>query len=435
MLLQEAETDWFASKNIFYNIRTNQISDNINDLLDSGHITFHPEGLRNYLDYGYSVYCQTPVEEIRFLPSNSRIWVNADHLLQIETLSDPFEKFLGNKSTPQDVEEYCHELINQWVDGSEKTVIVPTSGGFDSRFINCMIEKKECIHAYTYGLSMKQDESMEAVYAKKLCEVLKISWKQIELGNFNLLMEDWYKIFGVSTHAHGMYHMEFYDAIRRMEMTSCRVVSGILGDLWSGNHRFSPINHSRELINLALTHNLNADASICKLKERHDLRDSFFENNKEKLKDENWRIVCACRIKIILLSYLLRIPEVYGFETWSPFLDFGCVSRIINLDWKDKERRKWQVEYFRKKNVLMSNFKLECDFSNCLDLSSCLKHPAGPLDVRLLGTILDETYVEEINRNLLHMRQDKLKYYYRYQVLYPLQELLRFKEYGEKFGT
>lgn len=439
MLLQEAQTDWLASKNIFYNTRTNLISDNINDLIDFGHIEFHREGLRNYLDYGYSVYGQTPINEIRFLSPNTKIWIDEKGLLQMETLPDPFEKALNHQSTPEDVEEYFHELINRWAEGSEKSIIVPTSGGFDSRFIDCMIEKKEHVHAYTYGISQRQSESMEAVYARKLCEILGISWKQIELGDFNLLIDEWYQIYGISTHAHGMYQMEFYDAIMKMESASDRflgrVVSGIFGDVWSGNWRFPMIQHSRDLLVLAKNYGLNADSRYCKLKECHDLRDSFFETNRKQLQDENWRIIIAARMKIMLISYILRIPEYYGFETWSPFLDFEGVSKIINLDWKVKERRKWQVEYFRKNNVLIGELGLPCDYSNCLDQIACLRCVPKPLDAKLLGLIMEEKYVNKINAHLCGMNPDKQQYYYAYLVLYPLQKILYIKEYGETIPT
>lgn len=435
MLFQEAQTDWLASKNIFYNTRTNQISDNVNDLIDANHIEFHAEGLRNYLDYGYSVYGQTPIKEIRFLLPNTKIWIDKDGLLQMETLPDPFEKVCGSHSSPVDVEEYFHELINQWVERSEKRIIVPTSGGFDSRFIDCMIEKKEHIHAYTYGVSERQNESMEVVYAKKLCEILGISWKQVILGEFNLLIDEWYKIYGVSTHAHGMYQMEFYDTIKKMEHDSGRVVSGIYGDLWSGSWRFPEVSHGRDLIDLAITHGMNADSGYCRLKECHDLRDSFFEANREQLQDENWRVIIAARMKIMLISYILRIPEYYGFETWSPFLDFEGVSRIINLEWNIKERRKWQVEYFRKKNVLIGDLHLPCDYKNVLNQVACLRHDLRPLDAKLLGTVVQEDYVERINSNLQGMSQDKLQYYFAYLVLYPLQKLLYKKEYGDIHGN
>ena len=428
MLLREAQTDWLASKNIFYNIRTNLISDNINDLIDSEYIEFHPEGLCNYLDYGYSVFGQTPIAEIRFLLPNMKIWINENNILEMETLPDPFEKVIGNSSAKEDVEEYFHNLINSWVDKSEKMVIVPTSGGFDSRFIDCMIEDKNRVHAYTYGLSDRQSDSMEVVYAKKLCEILGIPWKQIELGDYNLLIDEWYKVYGISTHAHGMYHMEFYDAIRKRENSTGRVVSGIYGDLWSGNWKFPDIKEGMDLINLAITHSINVNSHYCKLKNNYELRNSFYEENKYRLKAENWKIIMAARMKIMLLSYTLRIPEYYGFETWSPFLDFKGVSKIINLDWKEKEGRKWQVEYFRRKNVLIGNLKLPCDYANSLDMIACLRHPPKLLDVKLMGTILDETYVEKINAGLLNMSADNINYYNQYLVLYPLQKLLSLKE-------
>lgn len=431
MLLREAQTDWLASKNIFYNTRTQLISDNMNDLIDTNHMRFHPEGLCNYLDYGYSVFGQTPVEEIRLLPPNTRVWINENKMLEMQTLSDPFESVLGNASAPEDVEEYFHVLLNKWVDASEKTVIVPTSGGFDSRFINCMIDKKECIHAYTYGISAKQEESMEVVYAKKLCEILKISWKQIELGDYNSLIDEWYGIFGACTHAHGMYHMEFYNEIQKIEKAPCRVLSGIYGDLWAGSWKFPEINQSADLIKLGITHGMNAESDYCKLKSGHELRDEFFEVNRSRLREQNWRIIIAARTKIVLLSYMLRMPEHYGFETWSPFLDFDAVSKMINLNWKEKERRKWQVDYFGKKKVLIGDLGLPCDKTNCLNQYACQRQTPRLLDVELMGTVVDENYVEEINRNLSFVHSDQLKYYCQYLVLYPIQKLLQIKEYGQ----
>ena len=54
--------------------------------------------------------------------------------------------------------------------------------------------------------------------------------------------------------------------------------------------------------------------------------------------------------------------------------------------------------------------------------------PPKLLDVKLMGTILDETYVEKINAGLLNMSADNINYYNQYLVLYPLQKLLSLKE-------
>lgn len=432
MLLREACTDWQGSKNIFYNKKTQKISDNINDLIVVDDIEFNEEGLRNYLDYGYSVYGQTPIENICFLEPNTKVWIDEGNKLKFESLQDPFERVMGSKSSVKDTLEYFHHKMNEWIKGVDKQIIIPTSGGFDSRFINCMIEEKKRIHAYTYGVCEIQKESWEVVYAKKLCEILGIKWRQIELGDYNSLMSEWYRYFGAATHAHGMYHMEFYQKISHVESGGA-VVSGLYGDLWSGNWEIPKITKVQDLIYLGLTHGLYVNSSVCKLKERHELRDKFFESNVDKLSDDNsdWRLILASRMKIILLSYLLRTPEWYGFEIWSPFLDFGVVSRMLNLSWDQKRKRKWQVEYFKQKNLLVGKLNLPCDRTNDLDAYSCLRVKPKPLDVKLLGRIIKETFIEDINRNITGMTKDKIRYYNAYLVLYPLEKLLRLKEYGD----
>lgn len=433
MLLREAYADWQGSRNYFYNKRTHKISDNINDLIEEDDIVFSAEGLRNYLAYGYSVFGQTPLENICFLEPNTKVWADEEGKLQFQRFPDPFDEILkeGKSSSVQDVLECFHYKVNERLKDIDGPFIVPTSGGFDSRFINCMINEKRKVHAYTYGISEKQEESIETIYAKKLCETIDISWKQIELGNYNSLIPEWYQHFGAVTHAHGMYHMEFYNKISSLDPKGL-VISGLYGDLWSGNWEISKITEAQALKHLGLSHGINIDPSVCKLKECHELRDAFFESNKDKLLDDdcNWRLVLASRTKIVLLSYLMRVPEWYGFETWSPFLDFEIVSKIINLPWEEKKKRKWQIEYFRDKGVLIGELGLTCDKSNVLDVYACHKIVPEPLDVGLLGEIIDEAFVENINRNLSRMTFERLKYYNAYLVLYPLQKLLEIKEKG-----
>lgn len=430
MILQKASTDWLASRNIFYNTRTKQISDDINELIEPEYIEFHPEGLRNYLDYGYSVFGQTPLKDIKFLLANSTIEKRGKELI-IEKRSDPFEKFIGIKSNVSDTLDLMKETINSWEKNTEN-VIIPLSGGFDSRIIANMLNNRENVRAYTYGISEKQKESMEVVYAKKLCELLKIKWEQIELGDFFNYTDDWYKLYGVSTHAHGMYQMEFYDKIQRRRNKSYgSIISGIYGDLWAGGWKFELIDSPDKVINLGITHGLCADSNFCKLEEVHDLRNDFFLENREKLQEQNWRIVIAARMKIILLSYLLRIPEYFGLNSWSPFLNFEIVCNMLNLDWKDKERRKWQVEYFKKNEILIGEMGLKYDRKNVLDICAWRNAPLPELDVKLLEQIVEKDYILKINAQMKKYTLKNEKYFWAYTVLWPLQKLLRIKEYGE----
>lgn len=432
MLLRNAQTDCLASCNIFYNTKTNKIADNINDVLDQDHIEFNAEGLRNYLDYGYSVFGHTFVENIHILPANHRIWIDVAGKIQIEELEDPFEEKLGMASKPQEALESIHAAVSKWEQEVEGAIIIPTSAGFDSRLLNCMVSAKDRIHAYTYGISDIQSKSQEVVYAKKLCEILQIDWWQIELGKFHNYFEDWYKLYGFSTHAHGMYQMEFYDAIGKTEKNSGNVLSGIYGDLWAGNWRFDELKSSQDLKSLAITHGIHADSAFCKLSERHEIRDAFYEKNRDKLKDEKWRLIFAARMKMVLLSYLLRVPQYYGFSAWSPFIDVEVISQMINLDKKVKERRKWQVDYFKNTGVLIGEMGLACDTANTLDVTACRKIMPQPLNVKLLGRLMDENYVESINKKLPSIDSVTNRVYCSYLTLFPLQKVLELKEYGRE---
>ncbi len=427
MTLESARTDWLGSKNIFYNVRTGVISDNINDLITRDRLTFHPEGLRNYLRYGYTVFGQTPIEDIKMLSPNERVFYNADGKIVISKEQDPFEFLLDKNSTVEDTLDYMSSICNTYIDSSdEEQYIVPTSGGFDSRWINTVIERKDKLHAFSYGLCEKQFDSYEVVYARELCKILNIKWNAIELDNFHEKTDEWVNLFGVSTHAHGMYQMEFYDKIKKEYFKTGTVISGIFGDIWAGSWQFDGLNGPEDLYNFSKTHGMNADPDGCSLEESHELRDKYWNENKEKLKDERWRILQAGRTKIPLISYLLRGPESYGFKVWSPFLDAKLVAMMLNLPSDMRKGRRWQVDYFRKVNVLIGELNLECDKTNVLDYQEYKKHPLPPLNPEITEKIIYPEYVLDINRGISDQtRADWSKWYGAYLTLYPLQSLLK----------
>ena len=65
--MKHYETDWLNTKPVFYNEKTKKVSYNINDVIDYANLEFDPEGLGNYLDFGYSVLGHTPVKGVKFL--------------------------------------------------------------------------------------------------------------------------------------------------------------------------------------------------------------------------------------------------------------------------------------------------------------------------------------------------------------------------------
>ena len=149
--------------------------------------------------------------------------------------------------------------------------------------------------------------------------------------NFHSFFTIWDAEFGASTHAHGMYHFEFYRQIRKKLPGKCSLLSGIVGDLWAGSVPQFKINSPDQMSILGYTHNLRGNVSHLLLQTNHDLRYQFWENNIHNINDYRLNTVCLVRLKMILLSYLIRVPRLFDLEPWSHFL-IDIAMAQLNLD-------------------------------------------------------------------------------------------------------
>jgi len=234
-MAQVFETDWLASHPVFYNELTGKVSYNINDVIDYANLELHIEGFNNYLDFGYSILEQTPVKHVKFLRHSSRLLVDEQGKLSVEYPDDPVEAWLDRRYSEEDVFDLIQSKVRDWERSVEGEIVIPTSGGYDTRLLNWMIEDKSRVRSFTYGISDNQEESFEVVYARRLSEILGTRWEQIPLGDFHKYFDDWDRLFGVSTHAHGMYHFEFYTKILPKVSGGNPFLSGIIGDAWAGS--------------------------------------------------------------------------------------------------------------------------------------------------------------------------------------------------------
>lgn len=404
MLYTSAETDWLGSRPIFYNEKTLKISDNINEVIDFSDLEFHPEGFNNYLRYGYTVFGQTIVKNVKALRYSSSIRKENNQLI-IDEKEDPVKQlYRKGYLKGNEVIELIIESIKQWENQKDAPVLLPLSGGNDSKLLAFSLKNYKDVYAYSYGYSRKQYDFFEVVKAQKVADYCGIEWKHIPIGDFHnkKYYSEWNDIFGVSVHSHGEYQMEFYDSIlkRNPLLKGGRVLSGIIGDVWAGNVRCKEVETPRELVKLGYTHGMCADENISLLKDDRSLEEQFYKEHKEELKEENWRIIYAMRFKIMLLSYLCIVPEKRGFDVWSPFLDMNIAMDMVNLSWEEKKERKWQTDFFEKYDLEYGWLKKECDYNSNVNYLALRRNPLEPLDVDLLKRYVKKEYIEYINRIL-----------------------------------
>ena len=407
-----AESDWLASSPYFYNLSSNFTSSRIWEVIPStDSLFFHPEGLYNFLDFGYSVLGQTPLMNIRFLEHSSRLWKLENGTLEVESIGEPFDQYEKYCLSESDVIELIRDRVQTWEKSlpADVEIILPLSGGFDSRLLLWCLNDRSRIRAYTYGVSKNQSDSIEVVHARYLAKRFKLRWEQISLGGFHKYLDDWDAEFGLSTHAHGMYHFEFYAKIRKRLKGEQAFLSGIFGDVWAGSISPPQVSSSLCLEKLGYTHGLRADPTRLRFSVEHRLREKFWTDYRERIVDHRFQVVTTIRFKILLISYLLRVPKLFGFRPWTPYLDIDIAMAMLNLPQHRRANRQWQRDFFRKVGIDLESKRLPSSRANSLDYQALRESPLPPLDAKSLKNLFDPNYINWINRHICITSISKLR--------------------------
>ena len=68
--------------------------------------------------------------------------ISRDNKLKIEYLNDPVEDWLGRTSSEDNVFELLSVSVHNWERSVQGEIVIPTSGGYDSRLLNFIVEDK-----------------------------------------------------------------------------------------------------------------------------------------------------------------------------------------------------------------------------------------------------------------------------------------------------
>lgn len=441
-------TDWLGSKPIFYNKLSGKVSYNINDVIDHANFEWDPEGLRNYLQCGFSFLGRTAIKNVEYLTHSATLDRSADGAINITQHDDVALSKLGRGYTEDAIWDLMAATIQKAEHDIKGTIVVPTSGGFDSRLINYFIEDKKRIKAYTYNNAEENNVSYNVVYAQAFCEKFGIDWQKVEVDDMLKYIDDWYEMYGPFTQLHGMHQFTFNKVIRQQVTGDAGMISGLIGDAWAGSIKYQPIERPEDLHTLSLSRGAFVDPDLCVLPDLKDQRIAFFEKHKEKLKDPRYRIVESMRTKLVLLNYLIRVPEQFGMEGYAPFLDPELSLAMLHLPDERREKRIWQKEFMQKHDIFINELALKASDKNVLFYRVMHDFQLKPLDPNLLKEIIDPNYVEHINKNILNSPWSRLRnkakiyfmdkpYIWRYTngrrvldaylgylILYPMQELI-----------
>jgi hypothetical protein len=450
------ESDWLASRPFFYNVKTGAASANINDLIDLENVELDPEGFNDYLDFGFSVFEHTPVRDVRILRYSSRLY-RGPQGLRVEYLDDPAEQWYDRHSTVNEVLELADVEINAAAAAATGDLVVPTSGGFDSRLINFLLSDRSRVRAFTYGVSDDPLRSTEVVKAHEVARRLGLHWQTLPLGQFHRYLGDWDALYGVSTHAHGMYQMEFYDQVKRYVAPGSTVLSGICGEWFSGDDkevRTQPVvDRPDDFVAMMAFSPMCGDSHMSNFRsDRLGAQRALAQQ--PRLREEILpRVVTVVRLDMAYLSYLTTLPIALGLKPQAPYLTPGLALRLLTLPDELRHKRRWVREVFASHDLDLETSEPPSDHRNTLNFRAMRAVPLAPLDGALLREVVRPDYVRWINRAVgtrglpwelywrlgwtpgfrrtvyqlqqMGAKDQRLPAYGAYLTLWPIQQLLR----------
>jgi asparagine synthetase B (glutamine-hydrolysing) len=397
------ESDWLGSVPCFYDLRSGRAGHDINAVIDPAEVEFDPEGLNDYLDFGYSVFERTPVRGVRVLRHSSRL-LRGPHGLRVEQLADPTLDWFERESTVDEVLEAAGAVVNAAAATSRGDVVVPTSGGYDSRFIDLLIADRSRVRAFTYGTADRPELSPDVVKGAELARRLGLDWRQVAIGDFHRLFDEWDALFGPTVHAHGMYQLEFYRALAPLVAPGSLVLSGAFGDSLAGVDdgmvmKVPVLDDPDDLPTVFRYGAMCGDSSQSVFPRRREGWRRLLDEDPRLRTEMLPRVVAMLRQQTTFFSYMYRLPAAVGLESRAPFVDAGLARPMLALPPALRHERAWQRELFAARGLDLEHAGLAFDWRNTLNLRALRRVPLEPLDPVLLREVVKPDYVRWANRH------------------------------------
>jgi hypothetical protein len=260
------------------------------------------------------------------------------------------------------------------------------------------------VRAFTYGVSNPPERSIEAVKARELARRLGIRWELIPLGDFHRYFADWDALYGVSTHAHGMYGIEFYRGVAARVPPGTPVISGACAERFAGADRdvrtVTRLRDAADVRRLFRHAAMNADSRYSVFKSESLGAEQLLMDTQRIRSEILPRVFTIVRLRNVLISYLLSVPASLGLLPRAPYLDIELAMSMLTLPAEQRRDRRWQREFFARQGVDLESWSADADGRTTLNFLAMRRVPLMPLDVGLLREVVEPRYVRWINRNV-----------------------------------
>ena len=400
-------SNWCGAKPTFFNKKSGAQSALMDDVIDWNNAEIDREGLYYYLRNGYSSFGKTFVKDVVF----SRPWSDEADSASLADYNQFIEQLNGTTKVKSVLEKIEHSIADDII--SANKILLPMSGGLDSRTLAILTPRKQNVSAYSYNLVQPAERCHENGIGKLVCNKLGIPHDNINLNNPYLYTQKWFANLGLCAQSHGMYHYEFYEEIEKKSGPDGLVLSGIVGDAWSGKINTKSPKKSDDLFSLGYSHGQSIPANVIKFKTETKSMDQEFRSFAQYWDNPKFRMYYLVTTKMMLLRFLLMAPRNLGFEVASPYVEPDVCANILNLPIEQWSNRLWQKEWLSRLGMHYSEKFVHFNYSTRNDLIynwAVSNERDEPLDIAALADFVDPQFLTQLNQKISKSFMSQLKH-------------------------
>ena len=226
-----------------------------------------------------------------------------------------------------------NELIDKIkIISEDKTILLPLSGGYDSRYLACLLKQNNInnVECFTYG----KKDSYEVLIAKNVAEKLNYKWLFIEYTDellTSFFTDEWNNYSNTNHHYTSLPHEQDFFALQYLKSNNLLpentiVMNGFCQDILAGSFlepikRFDVKNYISE-------------------KYQIPLRTNQYENS--------WNGYQEWLVKNRLSKFIINAAHVYtyfGLEFYLPFWNTNWIQFWYHLDIKNRMNQTFYNDY------------------------------------------------------------------------------------------
>lgn len=375
-------SDRIASFPLYYSIDGEYISDSVDTLINKmkGKVSNNNNNIIELLSSSYITGEDTAYKEIKIVDLGQCVKISKNNIESIYYFKHihNYEKQIEYEKLKKDYQEKNDKIFENLISSLDgRTVVIPLSGGYDSRYIACMLKKKNYnnVICYTYG----DKDTYEVKYSKMVAKQLGYKWYFIEYDK-----EEWRSIFDDEFLRYCEFEHNYicapnvqdYIALKKLKQqglidNTCIIVNGFCGDLPAGSFLLSQLDERFLDFDIDWITNYIYKQNYKHIKINNEYEKAIKYKIKQHIQNLNINVNNIENFMQVYEEWFTgarpckwvvntnRMYEFFGIEWRMPLWDNEFIDFFYNLDYKNREGCKFYKEYLFNELFIPYNVDLK----------------------------------------------------------------------------